>query len=294
MNSRIDQATPEDPLTCQFIGEAMGVHSDLGPGLDEAFYHQLLAQRLTRAGLACESKARGSLLHRGKNADEFECDLLANREVVAELKVLAPEAAFAPEHLAQILCYLKFWKARRGLLFDFGKERLIHRRVVFSEREVPVPDADELVAGVPDSVKDRPLALAILRSLTGILQAHGLGYRDTTYRGLIAADFAVEGIAFVDQPTARVRSYDGLLGEARCHCLVVAKQAVLLVRALRDRIATTDRAIVQTYLKHLDLPWGMVVNFGKTRFETLFVGALSRGAGAASPHLRASPNLRGN
>lgn len=41
----------EDPITRGFIGHAMKVHSEIGPGLDEQIYHQELTARLTTAGI---------------------------------------------------------------------------------------------------------------------------------------------------------------------------------------------------------------------------------------------------
>ena len=284
MMNQASTGKERDPLTEIVIGEAMRLHTSLGPGLDEVFYHEELARGLAARGLEAESRARGTLLHRGLHADEFECDILVQRELVLELKVLAAEDTFAPEHLAQVLCYQKFWKAGRALLLDFGKERLLWRRVVWSEREFARPGAAAVLAQAPASVSTTSLPPRVLAALLNVLSAHGLGYRDTTYRGLVAADLRADGIGFTDQPTAPIRVAGQILGEAKCHCLAVAETAAVLVLALRNRISTTDRAILQTYLKHLDLPWGLITNFGKTQFETLFV---------SSSHLRPSPNLRG-
>ena len=298
MDSENKDLTEQDLLTYRIIGEAMHVHTELGPGLDEVFYHGLLAKRLATAGLDTQARVHGTLRHRGRTADEFECDLLVNREVVAELKVLSAEDTFAPEHLTQILCYLKFWRARRGLLLDFGKERLVQRRVVFAERPVELPDADALAAHAPEFVTNPGLARTILCSLARVLETHGLGYRDTTYRGLVAADLEAEGIPFTDQPIAPIRSGQEMLGEAKCRCGVVVGQAAVLLLALRNRISTTDCAVLQTYLRLLDLPWGLIANFGKTQFETMWVAALPDCATGSfrevpSAHLRSSPNLRG-
>ena len=39
----------------------------------------------------------------------------------------------------------------------------------------------------------------------------------------------------------------------------------------QDKLRAADRAIVQTYLKHLNLRWGLLVNFGKKEFEARYV-----------------------
>jgi GxxExxY protein len=290
-----------DPLTYQVIGEAMHVHTELGPGLDEVFYHQRLAQRLGAVGLDYQSRHRGPLWHRGRLGDEFECDLLVERQAIVELKAPAAEETFAPEHLAQILCYMKYWKCSRGLLLDFGKERLVQRRVVFTERAFTLPDPIELAKSAPAFIADRPIAQAIRCSLVRLLELHGLGYRDTTYRALLAADLAVEGIAISEQPTASIRLGDALLGETKCRCLGVNGQVAVLVLALRHRISTTDRAVLQTYLRHLGMAWGVIANFGQSKFETLFVSAprtTSEGVRTEmvlpKAHLQSSLNLRGS
>lgn len=82
MNFKTNLAAQDDPLTYQVSGEAMRVHTELGPGLDEVFYHELLAQRLAAAGLDCQSRLREPLQHRGQTADHFECDALVNRAAV--------------------------------------------------------------------------------------------------------------------------------------------------------------------------------------------------------------------
>jgi GxxExxY protein len=265
-----------DPLTYAVIGTAMEVHTELGPGLDEEFYHRLLAARLHLKGTACESKVASILYHRNLKADEFECDLIVHGGMVGEFKVISGADTFAPEHLAQLICYLKFWRVRTGLLFDFGKERLIHKRVVFTEAPVPDLDILNILRALPDFVTDMKIASAVCGSLGNVLECHGLGYWDTTYRGLIAADLSAEQMPFVINPKAQIIVQGKPLGEAVCKCFVVAGKMALLVRALRNGIGSADRAILQTYLKHLGLDFGLVVNFGKRRFDMEFVGRSGR------------------
>src|SRR5262245_40693334 len=114
---------PMDKLSYAVIGHAMAVHRELGPGLDEIFYHELLVGHLQTDSIAHQSKPRGELRHCGLLADEFVPDLIADLALILELKALRGD--FAPDHLMQIMCYEKFWRIPFGLLLDFGKESLV-------------------------------------------------------------------------------------------------------------------------------------------------------------------------
>jgi GxxExxY protein len=257
-----------DPDSYAVIGHAMAVHRELGPGLDEIFYHELLAHRLKAAGIAHEFKLRRQLIHRGLVADEFEADLILARRLVVELKVLFGD--FAPEHLLQIICYLKFWRLPAGLLLDFGKESLIQRRVVFTEPKVSL-DVSALLADAPAFVTDKPLLGALAEATAKILSEHGLGYRDTTYRGLMFAELMAERVPVARDPVVGIRNAGRMLGEAALPCLVLDGRCAVMVVALRETRQAADRAVLQTCLKHLGMPWGLLLNFGKRGMNHLFV-----------------------
>ncbi len=263
----------EDKRSYSVIGAAMAVHRELGPGLDEAFYHELMTRKLTTGGIAHEMKRRGQLIHRGIVADEFEADLIVEQALIAEFKVLWGN--FDPEHLLQVICYLKFWHLSAGLLFDFGKESLVHKRVPFVDRTLQgdawaYPGMAQLPAETVSVMK------VLTESFRVLLAEHGLGYRDTTYRGLLCAELTYRGIECVRDPVTAVRGTDGYLGEARLGCLVLPGQCALLITALRDTHQAADRAVLQTYLRHLDLPWGLHVNFGKIGLDCQFVKNANR------------------
>ncbi len=235
--------------------------------MDEAFYHELMARKLKAAGIAHQVKPRGRLIHRGIVADEFEADLIIAEALAAELKVLW--TTFVPDHFLQVICYLKFWRLAAGLLFDFGKESLVQKRVPFLER---VADFDPSALRFPVSSSEAQSVLSLLaESLRVILAEHGLGYRNTTYRGLLFAELTYRGVPCLRDPLATIRGDGDLLGEAKLDCLVLPGQCALLVTSLRDAHKAADRALLQTHLRHLDLPWGLHLNFGKTRIECQFV-----------------------
>lgn len=254
-----------DPFSYAVIGKAMEVHRELGPGLDEVFYHELLSERLRASGIEHLYRPRERLLHRGIVADIFEADLVFPGRLITELKCL--RGTFEPEHYVQLICYLKFWRVTTGLLFDFAKDGLLHRRVNYEPLSPSGFDAQSLLTDAPDLGDDRGLAAAICRGVGQVLSAYGVGYRDTTYRGLLAAEFSAEGLVCLTQPTAAVRLQERLLGETRCDCLAIGKRFGIQILALRSSITAADVAILRTHLRVLELPYGLIINFGKTSLD---------------------------
>ena len=259
----------DDKLSYAVIGKAMEVHRELGPGVDECFYHELLVEKLCAAGIEHQSKPRGQLMHRGRVADVFEPDIVIGSRLVLELKWLWSD--FAPEHFVQAKCYLKFWRITDALLFDFGKESLVHRRYVFTDQPAPPLSLDEMAAAAPATISNRQLVAQLCQAIGQINDTHGLGYRDTTYRGLLGAELQHADIPCAGQPTAHVRAGGRILGQTQLRCLSVAGEGAVMVLALRDEIRAADRAILQSGLHHLGLRWGVVVNFGKKETQVRWV-----------------------
>ena len=209
----------KDKLSYALIGYAMAAHREIGPGLDESFYHQFMYERARADGLELLTKPRGQLMHRQRAIDLFECDLLVPQRLICELKVL--RGAFAAEHYAQIFCYLKFWGIRVGLLFDFGKESLVYKRIVRDEIPLPAFSIEAFVSGAPPDQTDQACASLIARAISRILTEFGLGYRDTTYEALFCAELAAESIAFDFPAVVRVIAEREQLGEARLKCIAL-------------------------------------------------------------------------
>ena len=260
---RSDLKYPE--LSYDFVGCAMQVHRELGPGQNERFYHLALAESLKQKGIAFEYKPTGVLVHRERRADEFEADLIVADTLIAELKVL--DSGFAAEHFTQSICYLKFWKKDLGILIDFGKESLVHKRVPHTEKrgsldERPLNESLAVLA-----TEDRKLANVIVAAIVRLNGQYGLGYRDTTYTGLLRAELGAEGICFVEKPSVHL-SFDGQkLGMANPDCFLVQDRCVVKIYALYDGIHAAQRATVQAYARHLSVPFGLAVNFGKRSLE---------------------------
>ncbi|MCL4201678.1 MAG: GxxExxY protein [Pirellulaceae bacterium] len=249
-----------DPITGRFIGHAMKVHSLVGPGLNEEIYHQELVAKLTVDGIPYLSKPRRDLVYRGIVADTFEPDFVIENHFIPELKSL--RGKFSAEHLVQVFCYCKFWRLRTSLLVDFGKQSLIWKRLLYRSHAAILPESKP-----PDFVGNPSLAASIIQAVGDCLNEIGLGYRQTTWRGLVNAAIQSADHKVQINPTATVLSHTGVAMSS----FVIEDTCAVLVTALNDGINAADRAILQTHLRWLNLDWGIVFHFGKTTADLCFV-----------------------
>ena len=254
-------------LSYAIVGVAMEVHRKLGPGLREFKYHQAILEKFRQANIHGRSKVKGKLIHKGQFADGFEADFLIENAIILELKHL--DGSFSPEHFSQVISYQKHWNCRLGMLIDFGKESLSFDRIVYTAPIVSL-EPHQLFDRQPDSSGDSELFHLICESLSGLLSAYGLGYRDTTYKALTKIDLESQGVS-ASTATAMIQIDAISLGIAELPCFVINNRCVIRVLALQNELRAADRAIVQTCLKHLGLQWGLLVNFGKNEFQSQFV-----------------------
>ena len=238
----------------------MKVHSSVGPGLDEEIYHQELVATLTAAGISHLSKPRRELVYRGIVADTFEPDFVIEDHFIPELKCL--QGAFAAEHLVQLFSYCKFWRLRTSLLVDFGKQSLMWKRLLYRSHSANLPETTP-----PGFVSEPALAATIIQAVSECLNEIGLGYRQTTWKGLVRAAIQAAGHNVHLNPTATVLSHAHITMSS----LVINNTCALFVTALTDGITATDRAILQTHLRWLNLEWGIIFHFGKTTTDFSFV-----------------------
>lgn len=112
----------ENELSNVIIGEAIYVHSQLGPGLLESVYEECLIHRLIKKGLEIErQKAIPLVFEEVKLECGFRCDVLVESKLIIEIKAVE---ALNDIHLAQVLTYLKLTKVKLGLLLNFNVLKL--------------------------------------------------------------------------------------------------------------------------------------------------------------------------
>jgi GxxExxY protein len=117
-------------ITSVVIDCAMKIHKDLGPGLLESVYTQILFEKIKQNQLVVEKEKPISFIYEGIPIENgFRLDLLVEDQVVVELKSVEK---LSDVHFKQVLTYLKILKLRYGLLINFGAPLLkqgIHRIV---------------------------------------------------------------------------------------------------------------------------------------------------------------------
>jgi iron complex transport system substrate-binding protein len=119
-----------DDITGTIIDTALCIHMDLGPGLLESVYENVLAQLLEKRGLRVERQKIVRFEYDGVIFEEgLRVDLIVEDQVIVELKSVEK---LTPVHSKQVLTYLRLMNLKVGLLINFGAATLkegLHRIV---------------------------------------------------------------------------------------------------------------------------------------------------------------------
>ena len=112
----------EDVLAKRVLDEAFRLHTELGPGLLESVYEQVLAARLGKAGLRVEAQKSISIVVDDLTIPEaFRADLVIEGKIIVELKSVEE---MKPVFAKQLLTYLRLSGLKLGLLLNFGAPSL--------------------------------------------------------------------------------------------------------------------------------------------------------------------------
>ena len=112
----------ENEISKIIVNTCYNIHVELGPGLLESVYEEILYYELLQTGLKVErQKAIPVIWDDLKMNIGFRADLVVENKVIIELKSVEK---IAPVHYKQLLTYLKITDLKLGLLINFG-EKLI-------------------------------------------------------------------------------------------------------------------------------------------------------------------------
>lgn len=110
-------------ITGVIVDSSIKIHKELGPGLLESVYEEVLHYELTKRGLLSERQVPIPVIYDTiKMEVGFRMDLLVEKKVIVELKSVETVTPFFKKKL---LNHLRLAKLHIGLLINFNEELLI-------------------------------------------------------------------------------------------------------------------------------------------------------------------------
>ena len=125
----------ENELAKIIVDKAYHIHKQLGPGLLESVYENILAHELKKANLQIARQVPIQLRYDDiVFEDAFRADIIVENKVLIELKSID---TISSVHFKQTLTYIKLMNLKLGLLINFNEAYILNgiRRVVNGLRE---------------------------------------------------------------------------------------------------------------------------------------------------------------
>jgi GxxExxY protein len=112
----------ENEIAKIIVNTCYNIHVELGPGLLESVYEEILTYELQNQGLKVDRQKPIPVFWKDIRMDiGFRADLIVENKVVVELKSVE---LIAPVHPKKLLTYLRITGLKLGLLINFN-EKLI-------------------------------------------------------------------------------------------------------------------------------------------------------------------------
>ena len=109
----------ENYLSKIIVDTCFHIHVELGPGLLESVYEEVLFYELSQQGFKIKRQIPVPVIWQGIRMDQgFRADLIVEDCVIIEIKSVA---SLEPVHKKQLLTYLKLTGLKLGLLVNFNE-----------------------------------------------------------------------------------------------------------------------------------------------------------------------------
>ncbi len=109
----------ENEISKIIVDKCYQIHVELGPGLLESVYEEILYFELKQEGLKVERQKGLPFTYKGLEMNiGFRADIIVEDKVIIELKSVE---VLAPVHPKQLLTYLKITNLKLGLLINFNE-----------------------------------------------------------------------------------------------------------------------------------------------------------------------------
>ncbi len=128
----MNNSLSENEIATIVVDSCYHIHKELGPGLLESIYEEILFDELLEQRLDVTRQAIVPLEFRGKvYSKAYRTDLVVNNKVILELKSVE---TVLPVHQKTLLTYLRLMDLKLGLLINFnesliknGIQRIVNR-----------------------------------------------------------------------------------------------------------------------------------------------------------------------
>ena len=254
-----------EDLTFAVRGCIFDVHNQLKTGLDEESYHLALERRLKKSNIEFQSKPSFILEHRGKLVHKFIPDLVVADRLILELKNIRTEFTTA-NHL-QILSYLKFSKKELGLLVNFGLLKAKIKRIPFFEKELILFEDYSAIENLIHADDEAYFDVA-RTAILNIFHIHGLSYDYPIYQKLFQVELAYLEIPFISSVLFPVEFDNQLLRKVELKMPLIADKIFCLITAGQPDLLV-QKATMRNYLTKMNIPIGLIANFGKDKLEII-------------------------
>jgi len=120
----------ENELAKIVVGLCLKIHRELGPGLLESVYEEVLCFELAKLGLNFTRQQGIVVMYQGIKMDMgFRADVIIEDKLIVELKSVE---MISPVHPKVLLTYLRLSNKKLGLLINFNVELIKHgiKRIV--------------------------------------------------------------------------------------------------------------------------------------------------------------------
>ncbi|MDR9488528.1 GxxExxY protein [Salibacter sp.] len=114
----------ENEISKIIVDTCYNIHVELGPGLFESVYEEILTYELLGQGLQVSRQQAIPVIWKDIEMNQgFRADLIVENKVIIEIKSVE---MIVPVHQKQLLTYLKLTGLKLGLLVNFNEALIKH------------------------------------------------------------------------------------------------------------------------------------------------------------------------
>ena len=280
------------------LGLIFEVRNELGGGWSEGIYHQALVKSFEKNGIQYKSKPRFPLVHHDAEVYCYEPDIIVWDKIILELKVLPRFRLnnFPSENEGQLIQYLKKCDKKLGMLINFAHSKVGIKRIAYEPPEMEIEEDYEKIQGKLTD-QERQSLQKIRTTLLHLAKQFEVGYTDHVYKKLIALEFDQQGIQCKEDPELITYWNNEKIGVQQVNQLLVNNKFLILVRSTLERPTTYDYIQTRSFLEALGLKVGLIVNFGKHKFQIIGTSVTEsdkRSSLSASLNKKEPENYNGN